>query len=136
MYLDFAKAFNRVPHTKLIYKLHLLGIRDPLLSWFCSYLYKRQHRVLIDGFASEWLPVISGVPQGPVLVLLLFFCISTACWELYLKDPYLPLFADDSKCFRVIFNANDQDRLQEDLNAFMIGQLSGAWSLMLKNVRF
>ena len=39
VYLDFAKAFDRVPHTKSICKLHLLGIRDPLLSWFRSYLY-------------------------------------------------------------------------------------------------
>ncbi|CAB4010973.1 Hypothetical predicted protein, partial [Paramuricea clavata] len=117
VYLDFAKAFDRVPHSKLICKLHLLGIRDPLLSWFRSYLYKRRHRVVIDGFASEWLPVTSGVPQGSVLGPLLFLLYINDMPEVISQGSYLPLFADDSKCFRVIFNASDQDRLQEDLNA-------------------
>ena len=48
VYLDFAKAFDRVPHAKLLYKLHLFGIRDPLLSWFRSYLTKRRHRVILQ----------------------------------------------------------------------------------------
>ena len=117
VYLDFAKAFDRVPHSKLICKLYLLGIRDPLLSWFRSYLYKRRHRVVIDGFASEWLPVTSGVPQGSVLGPLLFLLYINDMPEVISQGSYLPLFADDSKCFRVIFNASDQDRLQEDLNA-------------------
>ncbi|CAB3985676.1 Hypothetical predicted protein [Paramuricea clavata] len=117
VYLDFAKAFDRVPHSKLICKLHLLGIRDPLLSWFRSYLYKRRHRVVIGGFASEWLPVTSGVPQGSVLGPLLFLLYINDMPEVISQGSYLPLFADDSKCFRVIFNASDQDRLQEDLNA-------------------
>ena len=117
VYLDFAKAFDRVPHSKLIFKLHLLGIRDPLLSWFRSYLFKRRHCVVIDGFASEWLEVTSSVPQGSVLGPLLFLLYINDMPDVISQGSYLPLFADDSKCFRVIFNASDRDRLQEDLNA-------------------
>ena len=72
VYLDFAKAFDRVPHTELIYKLHLLGIRDPLLTWFRSYLYKRRHRVVIDGFASDgniWCTSRFGPWTAPIFVV-------------------------------------------------------------------
>ena len=95
VYLDFAKAFDRVPHSKLICKLNLLGIRDPLLSWFCSYLSKRRHRVVTDGFASEWLEVTSGVPQGSVLGLLLFLLYINDMPDVISQGSYLPLFADD-----------------------------------------
>ena len=53
IYLDMAKAFDRVPHQKLLYKLRYLGFRDPLLSWIEDYLTNRRHRVIIEGVASQ-----------------------------------------------------------------------------------
>ena len=121
IYLDFAEAFDKVPHNKLLYKLESFGIRGNLLNWFRSYLLGRRHRVVINGKVSDYLPVTSGVPQGSVLGPLLFLiyiyindmpnCIS--------RETSLPLFADDSKCFRVILGPDDGNALQNDLDRLL-----------------
>ena len=67
IYLDTEKAFDRVPHEKLLYKLEYLGFRNPLLHWISDYLTNRPHRVSIDGISSDWKYVSSGVPQGSMI---------------------------------------------------------------------
>ena len=67
VFLDFTKAFDSVPHERLLLKLHAYGIRDPLLSWVRSFLTNRQQRVVLRGHYSSWTAVVSGVPQGTVL---------------------------------------------------------------------
>ena len=75
IFLDFSKAFNRVPHNRLCEKLSYYGISDPLLLWIKHYLFNRDQRVIIDGSSSYPSVVSSGVPQGTVLAPLLFlFC--------------------------------------------------------------
>ena len=64
IYLYMAKAFDKVPHEKLLHKLEMVGVRDPLLVWLRSYLASRRHRTVIDGFASDWRYAPSGVPKG------------------------------------------------------------------------
>lgn len=97
IYLDFAKAFDKVPHNKLLFKLESLGIRGNLLVWFRSYLSGRRHRVVINGKASDYLPVTSGVPQGSVLGPLLFLVYINDMSNRISRETSLPLFADDSK---------------------------------------
>ena len=69
IYLHMAKAFDRVPH---FYKLEMLGLHIPLLTWIEDYLTNRRNRVIIDGTTSDWKCVTSGVPQGSIIGPILF----------------------------------------------------------------
>jgi hypothetical protein len=62
VYLDFAKAFDKVPHKRLIAKLSAAGIRGSVLSWISDWLTDRRQRVVISGKYSRWRAVLSGVP--------------------------------------------------------------------------
>ena len=72
LYLDFSKAFDRVPHNRLIFKLGAYGIGGHLLEWLRNFLFNRRQRVCIRGNYSDWTSVSSGVPQGSVLGPILF----------------------------------------------------------------
>ena len=62
IYLDFPKAFDSVPHNRLIYKLNKYGITGNLLHWISDFLNKRRQYVRVNSALSEWESVISGVP--------------------------------------------------------------------------
>jgi hypothetical protein len=114
--LDFAKAFDKVPHSRLLHKLSFYGIERNTLRWIREFLTNRSQRVVVDGQMSGNLQVLSGVPQGTVLGPLLFLA--------YIND--MPsctrnldtrLFADDTLLFRPIRTPKDATMLQEDLAA-------------------
>lgn len=67
VFLDFAKAFDKVPHRRLIEKLRAFGISGGLLKWIENFLSRRKQRVILGGSVSKWVEVTSGVPQGSVL---------------------------------------------------------------------
>ena len=71
--MDFPMSFDKVPHRRLLYKLDYYGIRGSTHKWITSWLSERSQKVVLDGQASDLVPVLSGVPQGSVLELVLFF---------------------------------------------------------------
>ena len=67
LYLDFSKAFNLVPHRRLLVKLRGLGIQGKVASWVEEWLGDRKQRVVLNGQASDWGDVVSSVVQGSCL---------------------------------------------------------------------
>ena len=72
VYLDFQKAFDKVPHQRLLLKLKAHGIGNDVINWIETWITHRKQRVIVDGEISNWKSVLSGVPQGLVLYPMLF----------------------------------------------------------------
>ena len=124
-YLDFSKAFDKVPHKRLCLQLKCHGIRGKILEWIENWLSGRQQRVLLNGSRSEWEEVLSGVPQGSVLGPLLFLIFINPIDD-HIKSTVLK-FADDLKLFRTIECTYDQEVLQSDLDRFV--EWSKTWQM-------
>lgn len=113
IYLDLAKAFDTVPHQRLITKLQSYGIVGDVIGWITDFLTNRKQQVCIGNVTSSWKPVTSGIPQGSVLGPVLFIC--------YVNDMPLnihsniKIFADDTKLFSKIDSKSDSENLQQDL---------------------
>ena len=111
--MDFSKAFDKVAHNRLIYKLDFYGIRGQTLAWIKDFLSNRKQRVLIGGESSEEAPVTSGVPQGSVLGPALFLVFINDLPE-QVKSS-VRLFADDTIVYHNIKDTKDCEELQQDL---------------------
>ena len=123
--MDFAKAFDKVPHRRLLYKLGYYGIRGSTHKWLSSWLSERSQKVVLDGQASDPVPVLSGVPQGSVLGPVLFL--------IFINDlpdnirSSVRLFADDCVLYRNIKSPIDCQILQDDLNS--LSQWETDWQM-------
>lgn len=113
--LDFSKAFDKVPHQRLLSKLHNYGIRHNTLNWIHSFLSGRTQRVVMEGIHSESCPVESGVPQGSVLGPLLFLVYINDLPNSLDQRTNVRLFADDCLLYRPIMGPDDSAQLQADL---------------------
>ncbi|CAM5111563.1 unnamed protein product [Natator depressus] len=120
MYLDFQKAFDKIPHQRLLSKVGCHGIRGKILSWISNWLKDRKQRVGINGQFSEWREVNSGVPQGSVLRPVLF--------NIFINDLEKEVncevakFADDTKLLMIVKSKADCEELQGDLTKLVTGQ--------------
>ena len=123
--MDFSKAFDKVDHNLLIYKLFNLGVNNSTVSWIKSFLQSRSQSVVVEGKQSSSVPVMSGVPQGSVLGPCLFLA--------YIND--LPdsiksrarLFADDTIVYLTKSSQSDAQTLQDDL--LKVEQWESDWSM-------
>jgi hypothetical protein len=112
--MDFTKAFDKVPHRRLLLKLWRYGIRGKIHKWIEGFLTHRKQRVVIDGESSEWVNVESSVPQGTVTGPLDFL--------LFINDlpdnitTNVRLFADDCILYTTVAGPEDAGKLQQDLD--------------------
>ena len=113
--LDFSKAFDKVPHRRLMKKLWNYGVRGLKHAWIEAFLMNRQQRVVVDGECSDWVKVDSGVPQGTVLGPVLFLAFINDLPKA-VQHSKVRLFADDCVLYRQITSDTDCELLQEDLN--------------------
>jgi hypothetical protein len=127
VYLDYRKAFDTVPHRRLLTKIQQAGIGCKVLNWIEAFLQDREMRVVVNGQWSPWAPVTSGVPQGSVLGPLLFL--------IYVNDlpdwirSEMRMFADDTKIWNKIADLGDCVKLQDDLDSLQ--RWSDKWLLQL-----
>jgi ribonuclease P/MRP protein subunit RPP40 len=114
IYLDLAKAFDKVPHQRLLQKLEAHGIGGPLHDWIRTWLSDRRQRVCLDGSCSNWRQVWSGVPQGSVLGPVLFLIFINDL-DIRISSNVLK-FADDTKVYCAVDTPADGMKLQDDLD--------------------
>ena len=125
IYLDFQKAFDKVPHNHLLNKLKSHGITGKIHSWLEDWLSERKQRIVINGKASHWRDVLSGVPQGSVLGPILFI--------IYVNDIddglicKISKFADDTKITGRVTTTAEKSLLQTDLDRLV--NWSNKWQM-------
>jgi hypothetical protein len=120
LYLDYRKAFDSVPHKRLLEKLKANGIGSKTRAWLETFLTGRKMRVGIRDSFSQWFTVLSGVPQGSILGPLLFLLFVNELPDWIVNN--MKMFADDTKLWTQIRTQDDSLTLQHDLDTL------SAWS--------
>ena len=120
VFFDIRKAFDSVPHIRLLSALADVGVRGNLLNWFSDYLSNRKQRVVLDGVASSLTHASSGVPQGSILGPLLFIVFMNSITHLELSHgSNITLYADDILLYKPINSADDLILLQQDVDSVL-----------------
>ena len=115
IYIDYAKAFDKVAHKRLLIKLEGYGISPQLIQWIGSFLSGRRQKVRVNGAESEWEDVLSGVPQGSVLGPVLFILFVNDLPEMI--KTKVKMYADDTKIYADVSNEENYYKLQEDIDS-------------------
>ena len=126
VYCDFRKAFDSVPHERLMLKVRNYGIDGQLANWIEDFITGREQRVCINGKSSRWVKVTSGVPQGSVLGPLLFVIFINDLPESILSG--VKMYADDTKIFQLVNNEEQAKKLQEEIDKLY--NWSQVWQLL------
>ena len=116
IFLDFAKAFDKVDHNILLEKVKKHKIGGKIGLWIGEFLRGRKFRVVANGCMSREEDVISGVPQGTVLAAILFVIMISDIDE-NVKKCIVRSFADDTRMNKKISNDKDKELMQKDLEA-------------------
>ena len=125
LYFDYRKAFDSVPHMRLVRKIESCGITGQVQRWIKSFLQGRRQRVRVGEAVSGWKKVTSGIPQGSVLGPTLFVLFINDLPQVV--ESRVALFADDTKVFREIQSDEDREKLQQDIDELLIW--SKKWQL-------
>ena len=126
IYLDFQKAFDKVPHQRLILKLKSHGMGNSIVNWIEQWLTDRRQRVVVDEEVSIWKSALGGVPQGSILGTILFL--------LYINDleegvtGKMLKFADDSKLFTKTKEIGDKQKIQDAIDKIV--KWSEKWRML------
>ena len=125
IYLDFKKAFDSVPHQRLLTKLHGYGVRGNIFNWVKDFLTGRTQHVTINDKQSSSTNVSSGVPQGSVLgpTLFIYFINDLPT----VVTTLIKIFADDTKAYNRISNFKDHEELQFTIERLV--EWSNTWQL-------
>lgn len=126
-YLDFSKAFDKIPHSKLIRVLEAHGIKGSVLNWIKEWLRDRQQWVEIEGAKSDKKQVYSGIIQGSVLGPILFIIYINCMDNRAEQFDIIRKFADDTKCAKAIKSESDKEEFQEGLNS--LAKWSKEWGM-------
>ena len=129
IFLDISKAFDKVCHDGLLFKLKCYGISNCLFTLIEDFLRNRQQRVVLNGKSSGWSSVTAGVPQGSVLGPLFFLVYINDLVDNISSDA--KLFADDTSLFTVVYDVDVAADKLEILKSFLTGPTSGRCSLIL-----
>ena len=127
VFLDFAKAFDKVPTQRLLRKLRAKGITGKLHRWISAWLSDRKQRVVLNGQSSTWEAVLSGVPQGSVLGPLLFLIFIDDLDDMATAVEIVRKFADDTKIAQRMRTDADRLRMQEALDS--LTEWSSRWGM-------
>ena len=113
LYLDYAKAFDTVPHQRLLDQVKSYGITGKVHAWIQAFLSGRTQKVKANGVESSWSPVLSGIPQGSIMGPILF--------TIFVNDlPHqvnsiISMYADDTKLYLPLVHPDATDILADDL---------------------